>query len=89
MEKPTTEEQQLKFRQWAALNGPARGPREAKFNAGFRAGFDAAVEDYLAGRVDLLRFKTEWTSQDVSALDWYELGFEMGYIRKLAEMNVC
>lgn len=60
--------------------------RETLYNEGFEAGYNAAVDDYVAEKLDLDLFERKKTSEDLT--DIYVIGFEMGYLRKLAEIAV-
>lgn len=60
--------------------------RSALFNEGISAGFNAAADDYSTDRINLDLFSRDKTQEDMT--DHYALGFELGYLRKLAEICV-
>jgi hypothetical protein len=55
-------------------------------HSGFHAGVAAAANDYVNDKVNLAVFETLRTERDVT--DFYAIGFELGYFRKLAEVLV-
>ena len=58
--------------------------RHVLFNEGYQAGFNAAVDDYSSDKIDLDLFSDVKTHEDLQ--DAYVLGFEFGYLKKLAEI---
>lgn len=57
-------------------------PRVREFNTGIEDGRNAAARDYVGKRVDLKTFD----NRDFK--DHYGLGYELGYLTKLAEIAV-
>jgi len=57
--------------------------KKTLFNQGFNAGFQAAAQDYAVGNVNLELFDIRRDFSDI-----YEIGFEIGYNRKLAEIAI-
>ena len=53
---------------------------------GFHAGFSAAADDFVNGRATVEHFEKLREHRDIS--DFYALGFELGYYRKLAELLI-
>jgi hypothetical protein len=58
--------------------------RSSLMHEGFHAGFEAAASDYVNGKVNVEVFEKLRTERDLT--DFYALGFELGYFRKLAEI---
>ena len=57
---------------------------EEMFKEGFEAGYSQAAYDYLANEV--IDFSGFDSSRNLKQA--YEMGFELGYLRKLAEIAV-
>lgn len=60
--------------------------RATLYNEGYEAGFKAAADDYCNEKVGLEVFDKLRDERDIT--DFYAIGFEMGYFRKLAEIAV-
>ncbi len=58
--------------------------RTVLHNLGYDAGFRAAADDYLTGNMQLGVFTGRKELAELE--DHYAIGFEMGYLRKLAEI---
>jgi hypothetical protein len=54
---------------------------------GFHAGYESAAEDFVNGKASVEHFETLRTARDLT--DFYALGFELGYFRKLAEICIA
>lgn len=81
-EMPVTKEQ------WEGLDKAESGSvkRAVLYNEGYEAGFNSAADDYVNGKVTLEIFEKFRTDRDIT--DFFAIGFEMGYFRKLAEIAV-
>lgn len=85
--RPTTDEEVARAKEFAMLAVAEKSvSKSALFNQGFNSGFAAAADDYLSEKIKLEIFTTVKTQEDVC--DMYELGFDAGYMRKLAELLV-
>lgn len=60
--------------------------RQSLFHEGFHAGYSAAVDDYLNGKATVEHFEGIREHRDIT--DFYSMGFELGYFRKLSEILV-
>lgn len=78
-EMPVTEKE-LEASDKAEKTVVRRGDR---FQEGFDAGFTAAAEDFANDEVDLEALEEK---RDIT--DFFAVGFEVGYLRKLAEVLV-
>lgn len=54
---------------------------------GFHAGHEAAASDYVNGTANVECFEGMREERDIT--DFYAMGFELGYLRKLAEILVA
>lgn len=54
---------------------------------GFHAGFESAASDFTNGTANVEHF--EGLREQRNAADFYAIGFELGYLRKLAEILVA
>ena len=81
-EMPVTPEE------WKALDKDevSSTKRSVLYNEGYEAGFKSAADDYVNGKVSLEFFEKLREARDIT--DFYAIGFEMGYFRKLAEIAV-
>jgi hypothetical protein len=82
----TDEEKAARRKEFETLDHRASESKEALFNDGVQAGTNAAADDFLAGKVNLDLFSRGKILEDLD--DGYSLGFELGYMRKLAEINL-
>src|SRR4051812_26101511 len=55
--------------------------RSALYNEGYETGYNSAAEDYVNQKVNLELFEREKTQEDIT--DFFAIGFENGYVRKL------
>jgi glutathione peroxidase-family protein len=60
--------------------------KESNMRAGYIAGFQSAADDYVNGKATTQVFEKLREARDIT--DFYALGFELGYMRKLAEILV-
>lgn len=61
--------------------------KQSRMRAGYIAGFDAAASDYVNGTATCEHFEELRAQRDIA--DFYAMGFELGYMRKLAEILVA
>ena len=54
---------------------------------GFHAGFEAAASDFTNGTATVEHFEDLRAEREIT--DFYAIGFELGYLRKLAELLVA
>ncbi len=77
---------------WATLEAGERQEstsvrRSNLMRDGFHAGYEAAASDYAHGTATVEHFEALREERDVT--DFYAIGFELGFMRKLAELLVA
>lgn len=61
--------------------------KQNQMRAGYIAGFESAASDYVNGKATCEHFEELRAERDIT--DFYVIGFELGYLRKLAEVLVA
>lgn len=61
--------------------------RETRYKSGFVEGFSQAAEDYALNKLDFENFNSK-DKGIVELTDYFGLGYEMGYLRKLSEIGM-
>lgn len=61
--------------------------KQSQMRAGYIAGFESAATDYVNKTATVEHFEELRANRDIT--DFYAIGFELGYMRKLAELLVA
>jgi len=80
-------EKKARAKELEVVHTKASQSRESLFAEGYDSGYSAAADDYSTGKVRLEVFGE--SGRDITEiLDHYAMGFEVGYLRKMAEICI-